>query len=559
MSVQALGPGRYRAGDVEIRVKRLGRKYAVTVSRPGAEPEQLVARDPVSQRVVQLLRRAGLDAAQINALLSLLARHYGGGEGSEREAAVPAPRSIFAPEGSETTVFFLSEAGWRRFTLLEVENANTGGAHATWSLSEARAEPEPLGDLELFWHYAPADLGDVLPQGEVNGDDVWRWGMAVQAAVLDAAEILRQHAALRRPEHYAVLAAWALKSHVTWASSYAEQLIVRKPGYGHGGTVVAAVTALLSARPLMPLALASAASLYRLVHFHGPTVVIDETMRREVPEDARRLVRLVAELSWWRHYRVPRYDPAERRVVGFCPYSNVIIVDTHLETATYSAERRAWIVPVLESRPIRELEPEDLLRDPDVLRALKALYSFGVVWPLLAGDALRKHRARQGTGLLEALREWAARAGLDALHATLGTALAEVRRQLEAARRDAGLTDPVRRLAAVIERALAEIRADVRSRQFRLAAPDPESELCGRVRLERFRRMVMSALLDVYQVDVPVGAGESEAARREWLRVPEELREFLSPARLRALLRALDAGAELLYDAGRNYYVRICA
>jgi hypothetical protein len=549
--VQVLGPGRYRAGGVEVAVRRLGGKYAVTVSRPGGA-EQLVARDLVSQRVVQLLRRAGLDAAAVNALLSLLSRHYGRGE-AEGEGAVPAPRAIFAPEGSETAVFFLSGAGWRAFHIYEIEG------RVTWSVREARAEPEPLGELDLFWHYVPADLG-VLPQGEVGEDDAWRWGMAVQAAVLDVRELLRQHAALRRPELYDVLAAWALKSYVTWASDYAEQLIVRKPGYGHGGTVIAAVAALLSARPLRPLVIPSPASLYRLVDFHAPTVVIDETMRREVPEEARRLVRLIAEASWWRHYRVPRYDPAEGRVVAFSPYSNVIVVDTHLETATYSAERRAWTVPALQAQPVRELDPEDLLRDPDARRAIETLYSLGVAWPLLAREQLRRHRARQGTGLLEALREWAAAAGLEAVRALLDSALREVRRQLETARQDAGLTDPVRRVAGVIERVVAALREDVRSREFRTASPDPEREGCGRVRLERLRRMVASALLDVYQVDVPVTGEESEAARRLWLRVPEELGELLAPARLRALLRALALdGTEIVLDESRNYYVRVCA
>jgi hypothetical protein len=549
--VQVLGPGRYRAGGVEVAVRRLGGKYAVTVSRPGGA-EQLVARDLVSQRVVQLLRRAGLDAAAVNALLSLLARHYGRGE-AEGEGAVPAPRAIFAPEGSETAVFFLSGAGWRAFHIYEIEG------RVTWSVREARAEPEPLGELDLFWHYVPADLG-VLPQGEVGEDDAWRWGVAVQAAVLDVRELLRQHAALRRPELYDVLAAWDLKSYVTWASSYAEQLIIRKPGYGHGGTVVAAVTALLGARPLMPLALASAASLYRLVDFHMPTAVIDETMRQEVPEESRKLVRLVAELSWWRHYRVPRYDPAAGRVVAFSPYCNVIIVDTHLETATYSAERRAWIVPVTEAQPVRELEPEDLLRDPDARRAIETLYSLGVAWPLLAREQLRRHRARQGTGLLEALREWAAAAGLDALFAVIDSALREVRRQLETARQDAGLTDPVRRLGGVIEAAIAEVREDVRSREFRVASPDPEREACGRVRLDRLRRMVAARLMEVHQIDVPLASEESEAARRAWLRVPREYEELLKPARLRALLRALDSAAEVVLDAAtRNYYVRVCA
>jgi hypothetical protein len=546
--VQALGPGRYRAGDVEVSVRRLGGKYSVTVRRPDGTAEQLVARDLVSQRVVQLLRRAGLDAAAVNALLSLLARHYGRGEAGG-EGAVPAPRAIFAPEGSETAVFFLSEAGWRAFHLYEIES------RVTWGLREARAEPEPLGELDLFWHYVP-ELSDVLPQGEVGEDDAWRWGMAVQAAVLDVRELLRQHAALRRPEHYDVLAAWAVKSYVTWASDYAEQLIVRKPGYGHGGTVVAAVTALLSARPLRPLVLPSPASLYRLVDFHMPTAVIDETMRREVPEEARRLVRLIAETSWWRHYRVPRYDPAAGHVVAFSPYSNVIIVDTHLETATYSAERRAWTVPVMEAQPVRELDPEDLLRDPDARRAVAALYSFGVVWPLLAGGLLRKYRARQYTGLLEALREWAAAAGLEAMHALLDSALREVRRQLETARQGAELTDPLRRLGAVIESVVESVREDVRSREYRVASPD-ERGSCGRVELRKFRRMVMARLLDVYQVDVPLSAEESEAARRLWLRVPREYEEFLSPARLRALLATL--GVEVYYDRSRTYYVRVCA
>jgi hypothetical protein len=283
-------------------------------------------------------------------------------------------------------------------------------------------------------------------------------------------------------------------------------------------------------------------------------------MRREVPQDARRLVRLIAEASWWRHYRVPRYDPAERRVVAFSPYSNVVIVDTHLETATYSAERRAWMVTALEAQPVRELDPEGLLGDPDARRAIATLYSFGVVWPLLAMRTLKRHRARQGTGLLEALREWAAAAGLEALFVVLDGALREVRRQLETARQDAGLTDPVRHVAGVIERVVAALREDVRSREFRTASPDPEREGCGRVRLEKLRRMVMSALLDVYQVDVPVAGEESEAARRLWMRVPDELRDLLSPARLRALIRALALdGTEIVLDENRNYYVRVCA
>ena len=42
--------------------------------------------------------------------------------------------------------------------------------------------------------------------------------------------------------------------------------------------------------------------------------------------------------------------------------------------------------------------------------------------------------------------------------------------------------------------------------------------------------------------------------------MPREYEELLKPARLRALLRALDSAAEVVLDAAtRNYYVRVCA
>jgi hypothetical protein len=362
-------------------------------------------------------------------------------------------------------------------------------------------------------------------------------------------------------KYYDVVVAWIMATYLRWAAPYAELLIIRKAGFGAGGTTLLKTASALSARPLLPAVSTSSAAFYRIVDFTMPTIALDEIREDEVQSEKLAELKLMAESAFDRLNRV--YRVVEGEVEVFSPYANVVVVDTTDKFTTYSAERRAWTVVIHEGQPQQLLDIEELLSETSSLR--ERLYALGVALPTLYYTQWRTLSREQGLGVLKFLER--ASAHLSGDSEVFESALRTVSQQLQYAKQTAMLTDPKRmlieKLRQIIEDAKRELEMAASSpgnasEYIIIVTPEDPEYRCGAIYLEKLIRELRRRLMEVVQVDTRkldnVYYTTSEV--RYWFRVNKDAEQYLKPAKVKALLAEM--GIELKLSENRHYYVEVC-
>jgi hypothetical protein len=541
MRINKIGRNKIEIVDGEkrvvVEVHRIGKNFVVTLS-DGENVRHVVARSLASTKLLREIDRMGISEAP--RLLSYL-------HSMSETKMIEAEKCIFMKVEDVVRVetgevvdriietYYHTADGWRVFT-------------SDGELREVHNIAVPVRNvLKAVLHYNTPDVdkGVVYEISEV---------------AKELKEVVRQYVVLEE-RYYDVVTAWIVATYLRWAAPYSELLIIRKTGFGAGGTTLLKTVSALSARPLLPAVSMSPAAFYRVVDFAIPTVAIDEIREDEVPGEKLAELKLMTESAFDRLNRV--YRVVDGDVEVFSPYANVVVVDTTDRYTTYSAERRTWTVVIREAQPQRLLDVEELLSETASLR--EKLYGLGVALPTLYYYQWKKIAREQGLGVLQFLVKAAQALGGDA--SIFESALAEVKRQLEYARQTAVLADPKR---AVIEK-LRQIIEDAR-RELEMAASSPGNAAeyisivtpndpeyrCGHIYLEKLLRELRRRFMEIVQVDArkldAVYYTTSEV--RYWFRVSKDVEMYLRPSKIKALLA--EAGIELKLSDSRHYYVEVC-
>ncbi|MFZ8812154.1 MAG: hypothetical protein ACO2PN_29145 [Pyrobaculum sp.] len=535
---------------VVIEVAKLSKNYVVTVS-DGVNTSVLTVRNIETPRVVSSLAKFGVSDVHrvLSHLLSMTSEKL-----TEADKAVfmKVEDVVIQPDGGQPekvgetvkTYFHTVDGEWRVFS----NDWDVVQGQLPFQLREVEGIATPSINVQkVFLHYNTADVD----AGVVH--DLCRVATEVK-------EVLQQYVVLEE-RYYDVVAAWVVGTYVRWASSYSEMLVIRKTGFGAGGSTLLKTAAALSARP-MPLSIyVSPAAFYRVVDFAMPTVPVDEIREDELPSEYLRIFKLLAESSYDRSNRVPRVVDGEVR--SFSTYANVILVDTTDKFITYSAERRAWTAVVRPAMPPRYFELDDVLKSTEDLR--ERLYALGVAMPTVYYRQWKTLTAEQGLGVLKFL-ERAARhlcGGAEVFESALSTVVA----QLEYAKQTSLLSDPKRMVLENIERIIAEAKRELGQASsspsnatdiISIVTPEDPEYKCGFIYLQKLVRLLRQRFMEVWQADTrkvdSVYYATSEV--RLWYRVSEDVEMYLKPAKIKTLLTEL--GIKLEFDSSRNYYIRVC-
>ncbi len=434
---------------------------------------------------------------------------------------------------------------WRVFA----KNIDVATGAEQFELREAFNITAPFKNIsKLFLHYntvADVDVGVVY--------DLCRVAREVK-------EALQQYVVLDE-KYYDVTTAWIVATYTRWAAPYSELLIIRKLGFGSGGSTLLKTVRLLSVRPLRLVVNTSPAAFYRVVDFTAPTVAIDEVREDEIQKERLAELKLLAESAFDSENVVLRVDEGDVEV--FSTYANVAVVDTTDRFTTYSAERRAWTVVVRQAHPPRLYNMREILKSTEPLR--EKLYALGITLPAVYLPQWETLTAEQGVGVLKFLT-------LAAKHLCGGSeifesALETVKQQLEYARQTSLLSDPKRQVATALQQILDEARRELEaaaaspanaSEYIRIVAPEDAEYRCGVVYLEKLIRELRRRFMEVAQIDTRkldnIYYTTSEV--RYWFRLSPEIEGYLRPAKVKAIL--MELGIELELSESRHYYVRIC-
>lgn len=539
---------------VTIEVSRLAKHFIITVT-DGERAADLTVRNIESAKLITVLRKFGIsDVHRVVSYLSAMSA----------VKRIEAPRSVFmhvedvvhVPEGGGgeprklgevvETYFHTQEGDWRVF--IKSFDVNTGTQQ--YELREAFNIVTPIKNVDrLFLHYNTADVD----QGAVY--DLCR-------VALEVKEALKQYVVLDE-KYYDVATAWVIGTYLRWASPYSELLIVRKLGFGSGGSTLAKTVRLLSARPLRLVVNTSPAAFYRIVDFAMPTIALDEIREDEIQKERLAELKLLAESAFDTENVVLRVEEGE--VEAFTPYANVVVVDTTDRFTTYSAERRAWSVVIRQATPPRYYDAQEILEATASLR--ERLYALGITLPVVFLSQWRTLSREQGLGVLKFLERAATHlcGGSDIFEVALKT----VEQQLEYAKQTALLTDPKRLVAETLRDIIEDARRELeeaanttdpaaRAEVLRLVEPlDPEFR-CGIVYLEKLVRELRRRFMEVVQVDTrkldSIHYTSSEV--RYWFRVNEDVELYLKPSKIKTILAELNIALEL--GNNRHYYVKVC-
>ena len=521
---------------VEVEVNRVGRNILVTLTN-GEKSVDLVVKNVANTKFINALRRFGV--SEVQRVVSYV-------ESMTSVKTIEAQRAVFMNveyvEHVETgavvdriieTYYHTADNEWRVFSRGEVRE-----------VYNITAPVRGVG--KLFIHYNAPD---------VDKDSVH----SIADAAKEVKEVLQQYVVLDE-KYYDVAAAWIVATYLRWAAPYAELLVIRKPGFGSGGSTLLKTVRLLSARPLRLVVNTSPAAFYRVVDFAMPTLAIDEIREDEVDKDRLSELKLLAESAFDSENVVLRVENGD--VEAFSTYSNVAVVDTTDKFTTYSAERRAWTVVIRHAQPQRLYDAEEILSATAALR--EKLYSLGIALPTLYLDQWKKLSKEQGLGVLRFLARASEALSGDA--AIFESALSTVAQQLEYAKQTALLTDPKRMLAEMLMKILRDARQELEmaassntpSEYINIVTPEDNEFRCGYIYLERLVREVRRRSMEVVQVDTKkldsIYYTTSEV--RYWYRVSKDLEMYLKPAKIKTLLAEL--GIQLEIDEARHYYVRIC-
>jgi hypothetical protein len=520
---------------VTIEVNRIGRQLLVSVAADGKVAD-ITLKHIQNEKFIRILRKFGV--SDVSRVVSYIAN-------MTNIKTIDAPRAIFMnvedvvdvatgeAVGQYVETYYHTPDGWRAFANNEV--------HDVYNITAKIKNID-----KLFWHYNTAD---------VNTDDIY----TLSDTVKELKEVLKQYVVLEE-KYYDMVTAWAALSYLRWAAPYSELLIIRKTGFGHGGSTLLKTTRLLAARPLRLIVNTSPAAFYRIVDFTMPTVALDEIREDELDNEKLAELKLLAESSFDEENVVLRVDEGE--VEAFSTFSNVIVVDSTDKFTTYSSERRAWTVVVRAATPTRLYDRYEILKATEKLR--ERLYSIGIVLPTAYYSAWRRPSSEQGVGALKAVIEIAAGLGQDV--SIFKSALDTVTAQLEYARQTAVLGDAKRMVAEIISKIIEDARRELemaansnnREDILTIATPVDQEYRCGIIYLEKLMREIRRRAMEVAQIDTRkldnIYYTTSEV--RYWFRVNKDLELYIKPAKIKAILMELGVNIEL--DESRHYVVRIC-
>jgi hypothetical protein len=535
---------------VVVEVSRLAKHYILTIT-DGENTADLTVKNIESAKVINALRKFGVsDVHRVISYLSAMAA----------VRRIEAPRAVFMkvedvlyiPDRGESrklgenieTYFHTHEGEWRVF----VRNFDiTTGTHR-FELSEAFNLTAPIKNInKLFLHYNTAD---------VDANAVYELCRAAE----EVKEVLKQYAVLEE-KYYDVAVAWIVATYLRWAAPYSELLIIRKPGFGSGGSTLLKTVRLLSARPLKLVVSTSPAAFYRAVDFAMPTIALDEIREDEVQKERLAELKLLAESAFDSENVVLRVEEGE--VEAFSPYANVAVVDTTDKFSTYSAERRAWTVVIRQAHPPRFYDSDEILNSTEGLR--EKLYALGIAVPTVYPQQWKTLAKEQGLGVLKFL-ERASRAlcgGAEIFESALNT----VAQQLEYAKQTAVLTDPKRMVAEALQNIIDDARRELENaaaspsnaaEYIKIAEPEDPEYRCGVIYLQKLIRELRRRFMEVVQADMFKLDDVSHTSKqvRFWFRVNKDVEMYLKPAKIKAVLAELNIVLEA--DRSRNYYVRIC-
>jgi hypothetical protein len=536
---------------VVVEVAKLSRNYVVTIS-DGENTSVMTVKSIETSRVVNALAKFGVsDIRRVLGYLSSMT--------ATDEKLIETDKAIFMkiddvvvqPDGGEpqkvgevVKTYFHTLDGWRVFG----NDWDIVQGQLPFQLREADNLAEPRIDVQkVFLHYNTADVDASVVH------DLCRVAAEVR-------EVMKQYVVLEE-KYYDVVTTWVVATYMRWASPYSEILVIRKTGFGAGGSTLLKTAAALSARPL-PLAIyMSPAALYRTVDFAMPTVPVDEIREDELPSEYLRIFKLLAESSYDKSNRVPRVVDGEVR--SFSTYANVVLVDATDKFITYSAERRAWTAVVRPALPPRFFDLEDVLKSTEDLR--ERLYALGVAVPTMYHRQWKTLTAEQGLGVLRFLERAARHLCGDA--EIFESALKAVVSQLEYAKQTSLLSDPKRMVLEAIERILEEAKRELEQAAtspnnaadiIKIVTPEDYEYRCGSIYLQKLVRLLRQRFMEVWQADTrkvdSIYYATSEL--RLWYRVSEDAEIYLKPAKVKALL--MELGLKLETDSSRNYYIKVC-
>jgi len=200
---------------VEIEVSRIGKHYVVTVS-DGENVVDLTLKDVVSVKLINVLRKFGI--SDVDRVLSYLASMSSVKKIEAQRAIFMKVEDVVRIETGEVvdriieTYYHTAEGDWRVFTpdgtLREVYNVTAPIRNAT----------------KLFYHYNAPNV-----EKDAVGD--------LCAAAKEVREVLSQYVVLDQ-KYLDVATAWVTATYLRWAAQYSELLIIRKLGFGSGGSTL---------------------------------------------------------------------------------------------------------------------------------------------------------------------------------------------------------------------------------------------------------------------------------------------------------------------------------
>jgi hypothetical protein len=545
MEINRLGRNKIEVKEgektVTIEAARIGRNILVTIS-DAERTVDLALRRVESEKFIRTLRRFGIsDVRRVVSYVAAMAE----------VKMIDAPRAIFMEKLEDAelisgailsvtyNVYFHTAEGWRVYVYPE----GGGTVKEAWNV----AAPQWRTD-RVFIHYNTP---------EASYDDVF----ALPDLAREVKEVVKQYVVLPREEYYDVAVAWAVLTYLRWASPYSELLVIRKPGFGQGGSTLLKTLRLLSARPLRTVVNTSPAAFYRIVDFTVPTIALDEIREDEADDERLAELKLLAESAFDKENVVLRVEDGEE-VTAFSTFANVAVVDSTDKFTTYSSERRAWTVVIRSSSPQKNYDMDEILKATERLR--ERLYSAGIALPAAFDELWRRNAAVQGTGALQGLIEALKSKELDA--SIFESALAAVSQQLAYARETAVLTDPKRAVANIIEKIIEDAKRELEMAAnsnnpadiLTIATPADQDYRCGIIYLEKLMREVRRRAMEVAQIDTRkldnVYYTSSEV--RYWFRINKDLEMYIKPTKIKAILAELGVNIEL--DEGRHYVVRVC-
>jgi hypothetical protein len=539
---------------VVIEVNRLAKHYILTI-KDGENASDLAVKNIESAKVINTLRKFGVsDVYRVISYLTAMAT----------VRRIEAPRSVFMkvedvvltphgggePQklGEDVETYFHGHDGvWRVFA----KNLDLAVGVERFELREAFNIIAPIRNVsKLFLHYNTAADVD---RGVVH--DLCR-------AANEVKEVLQQYIVLDE-KYYDVATAWVVATYLRWAAPYSELLVVRKLGFGSGGSTLLKTVRLLSARPLKLVVNTSPAAFYRVVDFAMPTIALDEIREDEVQKERLSELKLLAESAFDSENVVLRVEEGE--VEAFSPFANVAVVDTTDRFTTYSAERRAWTVVIRQAHPPRFYDADEILNSTESLR--ERLYALGIALPTVFLRQWKTTSKEQGLGVLRFLM-------LAANHLCGGTEIFEsafktVSHQLEYAKQTAVLTDPKRLVADALQNIIEDARRELEdaanasnpvnaAEYIKIVEPEDPEYKCGIIYLQKLIRELRRRFMEVVQADMFKldDVGRTSKQVRFWFRINEEVEMYLKSAKIKAVLSEL--GINLEIDKSRNYYVRIC-